>query len=168
MRVKIGCSCCSSSDEGSMPLNKTDRWRSDRQTDWQTVRYEDKERETGRQAGRETDRHSLGWCICISPSSSAGFDSVWSSPFLRWVLLTLVRLFSRSFFFFPELSGKDVFNLPYLLYRQRKDKYSSFPFFPPLIIRWNPLPVSIFPYFKVSFDIRLVRTNVKEIDILDL
>lgn len=68
---------------------------------------------------------------------------------------------------FSELSGQDVFNLPYLLYLPRKDKYSSFPFFP-LIIRWKSR-ATVYPYsFKVYFDILVVRGHVKEIDVSDL
>jgi len=129
--------------------------------DWQTVWYEDRERQTGRQR----DRQSPGWCFCISPSSSAGFDSVWSCPFSRWVLLSLVRLFSRFFFF---RSCQDKMSLIFLIYLICKEKTNTALFLFSLIISWNPLAVSIFQDLKAYFDITVVWAEVKEIDISDL
>lgn len=79
-----------------------------------------------RQACRKREVGAWGGVFASLLHRLQFFNSVWSSTFLRRVLLNLVRLFSR---FFSKLSGQDVFNLPYPSYLRRKDKYSLSPFF---------------------------------------
>lgn len=117
--------------------------RSEKLTRWQTDSCGDR-----RICGAEG--WSPRWCICLCCRFPILFEVL---LFLRWVLLSLVRLFLRSF---SELSGQDVFNLPYLPYLQRKDKHSSSPFLSPNKTK------------PTSFDIIVVRGHVKEIDISDL
>lgn len=88
-------------------------------------------------------------------ASAAGFRFCLKfSFFLRWVLLSLVRLFLRSF---SELSGQDVFNLPYLAVSAKKRQTQ-------LLCLFSP-PNKMKP---TGFDMIVVRGHVTEIDISDL
>lgn len=82
-----------------------------------------KERRIKWQTGMET----CWWCVSIPILSSAGFLSVWCAPLLRWVLLSLVRLFPC---FFPPICH-DKTSLNFLIYCicEEKTKDSLFPFF---------------------------------------